>query len=196
MKLIGIDIGKNKHFFCIMDQQTGEIISQPISFSNDKEGFDFLIQKIKSYSKDSVLIGMEDTGHYHFALLKYLLDLQYTVALINPKTTDFNRKMQGGITKNDKLDTINICDVLDTPERKKQYRISKVNSFDLYEQKQLTRHHHNLKEEENVYKNRLQKCIDIVFPEFNKLFNSKYGIVYMNILKTFGSAEYIANTDI
>lgn len=61
---------------------------------------------------------MEDTGHYHFALLKYLLDLQYTVALINPKTTDFNRKMQGGITKNDKLDTINICDVLDTPERK------------------------------------------------------------------------------
>ena len=91
-----------------MDQQTGEIISQPVSFSNDKEGFDFLVKKIKSYPKDSILIGMEDTGHYHFALLKYLLDLQYTVALINPKTTDFNRKMQGGITKNDKLDTINI----------------------------------------------------------------------------------------
>lgn len=63
---------------------------------------------------------VQDTGHYHFALLKYLLDLQYTVALINPKTNDFNRKMQGGITKNDKLDTINICDVLDTPERLKE----------------------------------------------------------------------------
>ena len=196
MKLIGIDIGKNKHFFCIMDQQTVEIVSLPVSFSNDKEGFDFLLQKIKSYQKESVLIGMEDTGHYHFALLKYLLDLQYTVALINPKTTDFNRKMQGGITKNDKLDTINICDVLDTPERKKQYRISKVNSFDLYEQKQLTRHHHNLKEELNVYGNRLQKCIDIVFPEFNSLFKSKYGTVYMNLLKTFGSAEAIVDTDI
>lgn len=196
MKLIGIDIGKNKHFFCIMDKDSGEIVSQPASFSNDKEGFDFLLQKIKSYPKNSVLIGMEDTGHYHFALLKYLLDLQYTVALINPKTTDFNRKMQGGITKNDKLDTINICDVLDTPERKKQYRITKVNKFDLYEQKQLTRQHHNLKEELNVYKNRLQKSIDIVFPEFNSLFKSKYGTVYMNILKTFGSAENIANTDI
>ena len=96
---------------------------------------------------------MEDTGHYHFALLKYLLDLQYTVALINPKTTDLNRKMQGGITKNDKLDTINICDVLDTPERKKQYRITKVNKFDLYEQKQLTRQHHNLKEEMFIFSN-------------------------------------------
>ena len=38
--------------------------------------------------------------------------------------------------------------------------------------KQLTRHHLNLKEEINVYSNRLQKSIDIVFPEFNKLFKS------------------------
>ena len=196
MKLIGIDIEKNKHFFCIMDKETGEVIVQPISFTNDKEGFDFLIQKLKPYPKDSILIGMEDTGHYHFALLKYLLDRHFIIALINPKTTDFTRKLQGGITKNDKLDTLTICDVLDTPERKKQYRITKVNSFDFYEQKQLTRHHHNLKEELNVYTNRLQKSIDIVFPEFNSLFKSKYSSVYMNILKTFGSAENIANADI
>ncbi len=42
----------------------------------------------------------------------------------------------------------------------------------------------------------IKKSIDIVFPEFNSLFKSKYGTVYMNILKTFGSAENIANTDI
>lgn len=196
MKLVGIDIGKNKHFFCVMDKDTGKLFVNPVSFPNNKEGFDFLINKLKPYSKNSILIGMEDTGHYHFALLKYLLDKHFIVALINPKITDFTRKMQGGITKNDKLDTLTICDVLDTPERKKQYRITKVNSFDLYEQKQLTRHHHNLKEELNVYMNRLQKCIDIVFPEFNGLFRSKYGIVYMNILKYFGSAEAIAHTDI
>lgn len=139
---------------------------------------------------------MEDTGHYHFALLKYLLTRQFTVALINPKTTDYTRKMQGGITKNDKLDTLTICDVLDTPERKKQYRITKVDQFELYEQKQLTRQHHNLKEELNVYANRLQKSIDIVFPEFNSLFKSKYGPVYLNVLKSFGSAEAISNSDI
>ena len=139
---------------------------------------------------------MEDTGHYHVALLKFLLSNGYTVALINPKTTDLTRKIEGGITKNDKLDTITICDVLDTPERKKQYRITKVDRFDLYEQRQLTRHHHNLKEELNIYCNRLQKSIDLIFPEFNTLFGSKYGIVYMNLLKTFGSAETIASTDI
>lgn len=195
MKLVGIDIGKNKHFFCVMDKETGEFIVHSVSFPNNREGFDFLSQKLKPFSKDSILIGMEDTGHYHLALLKYLLDRQLTIALINPKTTDLTRKMQGGITKNDELDTMTICDVLDTPERKKQYRITKVNSFDLYEQKQLTRHHHNLKEELNVYTNRLQKCIDIVFPEFNSLFKSKYGTVYVNVLKSFGSAENIAKAD-
>lgn len=39
-----------------MDKDSGEIVSQPASFSNDKEGFDFLLQKIKSYPKDSVII--------------------------------------------------------------------------------------------------------------------------------------------
>lgn len=80
------------------------------------------------------------------------------------------RKMQGGISKNDKLDTLTICDVLSSSNRKKSYRITKIDKFDYYEQRQLTRHHHNLKEELNVYTNRLQKCIDLVFPEFNSLF--------------------------
>ena len=56
-----------------MDKDSGEIVSQPASFSNDKEGFDFLLQKIKSYPKDSVIIGMEDTGHYHFAVMFLIL---------------------------------------------------------------------------------------------------------------------------
>ena len=196
MILVGIDIGKNKHTFSMIDKETGEILSNPSEFYNNQEGFLLLIKKLSSHAKSELLIGMEDTGHYHFALLKYLLDSRYTVALINPTTTDLTRKLQGGITKNDPLDSLTICDVIGSNQRKKPYRITKVNRFDLYEQKQLTRHHHNLKEELNIYKNRLQKCIDIVFPEFNSLFHSKYGIVYMNILKTFPSAVAVANSDI
>ena len=196
MILVGIDIGKNQHTFSIIDKNTGEILSNPSFFPNNREGFLFLIKKLNTYSKSDLLIGMEDTGHYHFALLKHLLDSRYTVALINPTTTDLTRKLQGGITKNDSLDSLTICDVIGSNQHNKPYRITKVNRFDLYEQKQLTRHHHNLKEELNTYKNRLQKCIDIVFPEFNSLFRSKYGIVYMNVLKTFSSAEKIANSDI
>ncbi len=196
MILVGIDIGKNKHTFSIIDKGTGEILLNPSAFDNNQTGFLYLIKTLSNYDKSELLIGMEDTGHYNFALLKYLLDNRYTVALINPTTTDLTRKIQGGITKNDTLDSLTICDVISSNQRKKPYRITKVNRFDLYEQKQLTRHHHNLKEELNLHKNRLQKCIDIVFPEFNSLFNSKYGIVYMSVLKTFSSANAIANADI
>ena len=196
MYLVGIDIGKLKHFFCVIEKETGEILVEPMFFKNNLDGFNVLLSSIKNLPKEDILIGMEDTGHYHFNLLKFLLDKGLSVALINPIATDLTRKMQGGISKNDKLDTLTICDVLSSNQRKKSYRVTKADCFDFYEQKQLTREHHNLKEELNQYTNRLQKCIDIVFPEFNSLFKSKYGVVYMNILREFGSADTIAHTDI
>lgn len=196
MYLVGIDIGKNSHFFCVLNREDGEVLVEPTSIKNNLKGFNSLIQAIEPYDKASVLIGMEDTGHYHFALLKFLLSKEFKVAMINPVATDMTRKLQGGISKNDKLDTLTICDVLSSLNRKKAYRITVMSKFDYYEQRQLTRHHHNLKEELNVYTNRLQKCIDLVFPEFNSLFKSKYGTVYMNLLKTFASADKIAHADI
>jgi transposase len=196
MYLVGIDIGKLKHSFCVIEKETGEILVEPMFFKNNLDGFNILLSSIKNLPKEDILIGMEDTGHYHFNLLKFLLDKGLSVALINPIATDLTRKMQGGISKNDKLDTLTICDVLSSNQRKKSYRVTKADCFDFYEQKQLTREHHNLKEELNQYTNRLQKCIDIVFPEFNSLFKSKYGVVYMNILREFGSADTIAHTDI
>lgn len=196
MILIGIDVGKLSHTFCVLNNNTGEEIVSPTNIKNNKTGFDLLLDKVKCFRKEDMLFGMEDTGHYHLALLKELLSHNYTVALINPVATDLTRKLQGGISKNDNLDTFTICDVISSNSKKKPYRVTKIDKFELFEHRELTRHHHNLKEEINVYSNRLQKSIDIVFPEFNSLFKSKYGIVYMNILKTFGSASNIAKADI
>lgn len=196
MKIIGIDIGKNSHKFAIIDKDSGEVISKPSSFKNNKEGFEKLLSSCEKYSKDELLFGMEDTGHYHFVLLKYLLDQNYKVALINPTTTDMTRRLNGDITKTDALDAILICDVLSGSNRNKLYRVTKIDSFDLIEQRQLTRQHHDLKEEYNQLTNKLQAAVDYVFPEFNSLFKSKYGIVYNSILKDFGSAQAIAQADI
>ena len=138
MILVRIDIGKNKHIFSISEKNSGEILSNRSVFDNNQNGFLLLIQKLSNYSKSEILIGIEDTGHYHFAQLKYLLDRRYTVALINPTT-------------NDPLDSLAICDVIGSNKRKKTYRITKINRFDLYEQKQLTPHHHNLKKELYLY---------------------------------------------
>ncbi len=47
MILVGIDIGKNKHTFSIIDKNSGEILLSPSDFSNNLKGFLFLIQKIE-----------------------------------------------------------------------------------------------------------------------------------------------------
>ena len=83
MILVGIDIGKNQHTFSVVEKETGEILSNPSAFDNNQKGFTLLIQKLNSYAKSELLIGMEDTGHYHFALLKYLLDRQYNIIHID-----------------------------------------------------------------------------------------------------------------
>ena len=124
MILVGIDIGKNQHTFSVTNKETGEILLKASVFDNNQNGFLSLIKKLSAYNKSNLLIGMEDTGHYHFALLKYLLDRKYTVALINPTTTDLTRKIQGGITKNDPLDSLTICDVISSNMRNKPYRVT------------------------------------------------------------------------
>ncbi|MBQ5555649.1 MAG: transposase, partial [Erysipelotrichaceae bacterium] len=112
MILAGIDIGKDSHFFSLVRKEDGEVLAQPRKFTNTSEGFKTLTDSFIPYDKESILIGMEDTGHYHFVLLKYLLDRKFNVALINPTATDFTRKANGSISKNDRLDTLTICDVL------------------------------------------------------------------------------------
>ena len=74
MFLVGIDIGKNKHSFCIIEKETGELIVKPKFFDNNNIGFEELISSIQNLSNQDILIGMEDTGHYHFALLKFITD--------------------------------------------------------------------------------------------------------------------------
>ena len=47
MVLVGIDIGKNKHTFSIIDKGTGEILLNPSVFDNNQTGFLYLIKKTK-----------------------------------------------------------------------------------------------------------------------------------------------------
>ena len=64
MILIGIDVGKLSHTFSIINSETGDVLVEPTNFKNNKEGFDFLYDKMNSYKKENILIGMEDTKIY------------------------------------------------------------------------------------------------------------------------------------
>ena len=193
MKLVGIDIAKYEHAAFIMEASTGESLCDPFFFKNNKEVFKKLYTELNKYSKNELLIGMEDTGHYNFAIESSLLAEGYKVALINPITTKSLRKASLKSVKSDKEDALLITKAL---LDKAYYRIISIQDEKLKEAKELTRYRTQLTLEMNRKKNVLQRHIDIVFPEFNTLFNNEYTITYLNILRKYSDAYTIAHTDI
>ena len=78
MIFVGIDIGKNSHYFAAVRKEDGEVIREPAKISNNLKGFEQLVSCIRKHQKQNILIGMEDTGHYHFPLLKFLCEILRT----------------------------------------------------------------------------------------------------------------------
>lgn len=70
MLFVGIDVAKNKHEVIVLNEQ-GKIVLKPLTFSNNRTGFELLHNTLKQLKQD-ILVALEDTGHDAFNLLKYL----------------------------------------------------------------------------------------------------------------------------
>lgn len=174
MYYIGIDVGKLYHCACVVSFD-GEILVEPFFFTNNQDGFDSFIEIIKEFKSPRHIVGLEATGHYGDNLISFLIKHDYEVALINPLTTDAKRKTKIRKTKirktkNDKKYTFLICSVFFDRDYTKVTQCR----LDMKQARELTRYHASITEDINQKKNRLQKCIDIVLPEFNSWFKTKY----------------------
>ena len=76
--VVGVDIGSQTHYARAFDNRGKELTKKVFTFGNDIEGFNAFNQWVESLmasnGKFDVLIGCEPTGHYWFALGKYLND--------------------------------------------------------------------------------------------------------------------------
>lgn len=114
MILVGSDVSKDKHDCFIMNSD-GEILTKAFTFPNNKEGFNFLYEKISavSTSSDNIKVGLETTGHYSYNLLGFLLDKGLPTFVINPLHTNLYRKsLSLRKTKTDKVDSRTIAMML------------------------------------------------------------------------------------
>lgn len=190
---IGIDVGKFKHCACVMNDSTGEILKDSFFFDNNQEGFQLFYSLIRPYLNRKHKAGMEDTGHYGNNLINFLLKKNVTVALINPRATNLRRRQLGQNAKNDRKDAQLITQMLTDNQL---WRSVSKTSMKYRELRDITRLYHQLKEQKNEFQNRLQKALDIVFPEINSLPWTAYSNRYMDIILAYPSAAIIASTDI
>ena len=193
MIYVGIDIAKTNHYASIVDYSTGEVIENPFLVTNNKQGFDLLSSKIKNFDKDKVLIGLESTAHYGNNLIFYFHEKHFNLGIINPIQTATLRKTRIRKVKNDKVDSMLICEALSLG----YYNLLSDYDIKLLEIKSLCRFHKDLKDKASEAKIQLKTYVDQLFPELNAFFKNNLDIKTAHeLLKLYQSPQDISNINL
>lgn len=189
--LVGIDVAKDKHDCFIMNSE-GEVLAKPFTILNNKEGFDFLYEKIQSVSSsDKIKVGLEATGHYSYNIIGFLLNKGLATFILNPLHTNLYRKsLSLRKTKTDKIDSKTIAMMLLSDVSLKSYSDISYHNEDL---KSLTRYRFSKVEERAKLKTSLSRLAQILFPELEKLVPTLHMTSIYQLLEEFPSASAIAS---
>lgn len=195
MIFIGIDVAKDKHD-CFIVSSDGEVLCDVFTISNTLDGFNDLLSKIKSFSKDlsKTKVGLEATGHYSYNLLGFLLDNGLPTYVLNPLHTNLYRKsLSLRKTKTDKVDARTIASMLMSCVDLKPYTRTLYHNEEL---KSLTRYRFNKVSERAKLKTSVSRLITILFPELEKLVSQVHCVSVYALLSEFPSAKHIANANL
>ena len=189
--LVGIDVAKDKHD-CFFMNSEGEVLAKPFTIFNNKEGFDFLYEKIQSVSSsDNIKVGLEATGHYSYNIIGFLLNKDLATFILNPLHTNLYRKsLSLRKTKTDKIDSKTIAMMLLSDVSLKSYSDISYHNEDL---KSLTRYRFSKVEERAKLKTSLSRLAQILFPELEKLVPTLHMTSIYQLLEEFPSASAIAS---
>ena len=191
MIYIGIDIAKFSHFASAVNSD-GEVLLTPFSFSNSLEGFNLLLSKLKSFSIDDCLIGLESTGHYSDNIVSFLFHKGFNIGIINPIQSDSLRSSNIRKTKNDKIDTYLIIQCL----MLHKYTLFSQIDFNILRLKTLCRFRFDITQSKSRLKTQLTGCVDLIFPELNSFFKTLHSKSAHAILSKYTSPKNISSARI
>ena len=168
MIYVGIDVAKLNHFASLISSD-GEILVGPFQFSNDGDGFQYLVSAFEPFDDEEIIIGLESTAHYADNLIRYLVAEGYNVCVLNPLSTSSMRKNNIRKTKTDKIDTYIIAQTL---MMQKSYRFVTFEDLDLMNLKELGRFRQKTIKQRTRLKIQLTSYLDQTFPELQYFFKS------------------------
>lgn len=192
MFYVDIDIAKKNHEASIIDSN-GKLLDKSISFSNSESGCNKLQTLLERFEANSsnAIIGMEATGHYWLSLYSHLLDLGFTVYVINPIQSDAFRKMYIRQTKNDSKDSFVIAQIM----RFGEFSTTSLADEDIMALRQLSRYRFSLVDECSDWKRKCIALLDQVFPEYSKLFSDIFGVASKELLSKYPTPEDMMSID-
>lgn len=184
MIYVGVDIAKAEHCLGAIDDH-GRVVHKPIRFDQTAAGWKRLAAILGDLGGPlAVTIGFEATGHYWILLAEELRRLGYTPQVFNPILTGDACRISVRGRKTDEDDCLAIATVL----RDKRFSAVALPDEHLGVVKQLARHRQAAVSRSANLKKRLNGLLDLVFPEFTKLFSDPYCPTARAILKKAPSA--------
>jgi transposase len=181
--IIGIDIAKHKHVGRAQDFR-GIQFGKPLTFENSFEGFTSLLNwvsvlKIKQ-NKNSVIFGMEPTGHYWLPLAYWLKEMGMKVVVVNPAHVKKSKELDDNSpTKNDIKDARVISRLIEEgrysePNLPKGIYSNLREGMNLYDQ---------LITDLQTVQGRVHQWLDRFFPEYIKAFGKWEGKASLQVLQ-------------
>lgn len=181
MLAVGIDVSNGKSMTAALTEH-GELVLPPKEYQHTEQGLNRLIETLQGFSQD-IRIVMEATGHYHYPVLKKLIQAGFFVSVINPYLM---KKYADGVIrkgKTDKKDAIKIA----TYCLEKWYRLSPYTEMEKQydDLKFLSRQYNQTMSMKVKAKVQLAHLLDLIMPGIKPVFRSNTVDTTRNILYDF-----------
>lgn len=182
--ILSFDIAKGKSVYCFIDEKRN-VIRDATLIEHKKDEFDDLFNFVSQYKNLTVI--MESTSIYHLPVENYFRSKVVETIVMNPKLVKQYRDTLNK-SKTDKLDCFKIARCyLGTIDNLYQ----KQDEYFMFNP--LARQYWSLVEGQTRLKNRYKQLIEIVFPEFNLLFNDLYSDLALNFIHDFPHPALFVN---
>ena len=182
--IVGIDVGSETHYARAFDWRNYEYSKKPLEFSNTEAGFQmfkaWMEDLAKKHGKDVVLPGMEPTGHYWFALGKFLQDNGMRPVHVNPHHVKKSKELDdNNPNKNDRKDPKTIAALVNEGRFSYPYIPTGIYA----EIRSLSNLRFQTQEEITRLKNRIARWFSIYFPEYKGVYGDLKAVSGRMVLK-------------
>ena len=169
--IVGIDVGSETHYARAFDWRNYEYTKKPLEFSNTEAGFQtfkaWMEDIAEKHGKTAVIPGMEPTGHYWFALGKFLQDNGMKPVHVNPHHVKKSKELDdNNPNKNDRKDPKTIAALVNEGRFSYPYMPTGIYA----EIRGLSNLRFQTQEELTRIKNRLARWFAIYFPEYKDVY--------------------------
>lgn len=192
MLIVGCDIGSETHYIRAIDTRGRELSSEAFSFSNNEAGFEmaktWVLNLAAISDKKQIVLGLEPTGHYWFALAVWMVSNGISVVQVNPYAVKQSKEIEDNSQlKDDRKDPKLIANLVKDGNYGMPYLPEKLYA-DL---RRLSMFRDQLTEDRIRHINRLHRELKIYFPEYMDAFGKIDGTFALEVLKTAPMPEDI-----